>query len=655
MSMRRIVLIALASMMLLSSTIHTSVLAAPQDNAPLDPTAPAEEDKSAEASSQPTEYSDDPAYNSLNRNEFFSNVCVDPSSGTTVQLSGKDNIEKVLNYFMGKGLTLQQASGFVGNMMQESGVDPRKIQGGAVADDNYEMQNGVGFGLIQWTFSDRQNPLKAKGEQMSTPNEKKSFRDIDVQLEHIWDELNAGYRHTLTALKGADNPVDAAIIVHGPPNPGYEASADSPEDVRTVRGGNAQKVYDQYKDAPPAGGLSTGGDGSTQGGDTSGKAVIAIDPGHNAVDVHTPEETTGADLYDYPNSPEVDDMWQVGEKVKAGLEEKGYKVEMLRSSKDESVDFKQRAERAKKAGAAMAISLHSTPGASEVFNQFTGAYRQGSNGKIEFKNDQTAQKSTQYSEAVAKKRAEAEGGPVPVSKVNFDGRPDIAAGNLAWVQMLSPDVPWVYNEFAKDGRGGSIGLTDEDKDTYAKGVIEGIVAANPSGGSPTTGGCGGSSGGAVSGDLAATAKAYAWPETHPSGFTERKKEYVDAIAKTKADSYIGGCEGVDCGAFVTRLVIDSGHDPGYNFSGKSADGAGPTSTQEDWAKKNWEPIGSGVQDPAKLKPGDVAINAQHTFIFVGDGVFEGTDIASASLCDRAPMAGGNSANEPGFNWYRKKV
>jgi Phage tail lysozyme len=130
---------------------HMEVYAAPDD-----PNAPAEEDganSSGETSGrkfspQDSGFSNN-QYERGNGSEFYTVVCDATTGGYSVQLEGADNIEKVLNYFMAKGLTLAQAAGFVGNMMQESGVDPRKIQGGAIADDSYQMQNGVGFGLIQ--------------------------------------------------------------------------------------------------------------------------------------------------------------------------------------------------------------------------------------------------------------------------------------------------------------------------------------------------------------------------------------------------------------------------------------------------------------------------------------------------------------------------
>ena len=49
--------------------------------------------------------------------------------------------------------------------------------------------------------------------------------------------------------------------------------------------------------------------------------------------------------------------------------------------------------------------------------------------------------------------------------------------------------------------------------------------------------------------------------------------YAAAITKAKAEGQYVGNDGVDCGGFVTRLMIDSGFEPNYNYAGKLSDGA----------------------------------------------------------------------------------
>lgn len=141
-----------------------------------------------------------------------------------------------------------------------------------------------------------------------------------------------------------------------------------------------------------------------------------------------------------------------------------------------------------------------------------------------------------------------------------------------------------------------------------------------------------------------------------------KPEYVKAVrAAKKKGSYIGGCNGVDCGGFVTRVVRNSGIDPTYNKY------EGSTFYQSKYLKENWVPVAKqGSIDTSLLQPGDVAMmrgrggdgGVGHTFIYVGDIPGFKSKIASSSLCNRAPMAGKESLTRGSSGryliWYRMK-
>ena len=194
----------------------------------------------------------------------------------SIQLAGIDNLQKILNFFMSKGLTLAQAAGIAGNMQAESTLRPDIIQGGGTAPKGYTPVNGVGFGLVQWTFTGRQGPLVNYTKQQGV-----DITDLGGQLGFAWQELNGPiYKATLDKLKTVTDPVDAAIVVHGKtpntagnsrfdalnlPSAGYEASGDSADTVITNRGGNAQRFYDQYKGAAAISGSSSS-DCSSGGG-----------------------------------------------------------------------------------------------------------------------------------------------------------------------------------------------------------------------------------------------------------------------------------------------------------------------------------------------------------------------------------------------------
>ncbi|HET8884010.1 MAG TPA: phage tail tip lysozyme [Candidatus Saccharimonadales bacterium] len=167
-------------------------------------------------------------------------------------MTGNSNAEKIFTYLVGKGLNAAQAAGFLGNMQQESGFDPAIRQGGRIASDNFVPINGEGFGLVQWTFTDRQRPLVNLARSTN-----RKITDISLQMDYVWKELNGGWKTTLDQLKGVTDPIEAAIIVHD----NYEISADTPAAVRAIRGGNATKFYNQYKNLAPSSSSSSSAGG----------------------------------------------------------------------------------------------------------------------------------------------------------------------------------------------------------------------------------------------------------------------------------------------------------------------------------------------------------------------------------------------------------
>lgn len=173
---------------------------------------------------------------------FFDPRCDESVASTTkLALNGKDNIEKVLKFLIApeQGLTIAQASGVIGNLLAESGLDPSIIQGGAKASHDYTPVNGVGFGIAQWTFTGRQKPL------MEFMKPYGSIIDLDGQVAFMWSELTGVYADALRDLKVSSTPLDATISFHKH----YEKSADSADRVARTRGGFAQAVYNEYKDA----------------------------------------------------------------------------------------------------------------------------------------------------------------------------------------------------------------------------------------------------------------------------------------------------------------------------------------------------------------------------------------------------------------------
>jgi hypothetical protein len=171
------------------------------------------------------------------------------------------------------------------------------------------------------------------------------------------------------------------------------------------------------------------------------------------------------------------------------------------------------------------------------------------------------------------------------------------------------------------------------------------------------------SGGAVAGNVIQTALNYAWASYHAPNYCTEKPSYQAAIkAAARRGEYVGGtCTiggtwlGVDCGAFVTRVMRDSKADPDYNANN------GDTIAQKAYMDAHPEKYQKlvNVSSTGDLQPGDIAINDNHTYIFVGSQAGFGGNSASASFSSkgtswRAPMAD-NAYGFTEFSWYRLKT
>lgn len=164
------------------------------------------------------------------------------SGAPTSALIGNDNEEKIFNFLIGKGLTAPQAAGFLGNIQGESSFNPNNTQAGIVPDGSMPV-NSVGFGIIQWSYTPRQDPLV----KMAKDTNRKTT-DLGLQLDYMWKELtdpsltaNQPWANTVENVKKTSDPVAAATIVHYD----YERSGVWPN-FPAVRGTFAQEALTKY-------------------------------------------------------------------------------------------------------------------------------------------------------------------------------------------------------------------------------------------------------------------------------------------------------------------------------------------------------------------------------------------------------------------------
>ena len=125
----------------------------------------------------------------------------EPTSSTEQDLSS--NTHTAFNYFVAKGLTKRQSAGIVGNLLQESSMNPSAIQYGG----------GPGRGIAQWSVGGRWDRSYHDNNVWYT-NIKlgKSRWSLSGQLAFIWYELHSVGGYGMTALRGTTTIRGATIV-----------------------------------------------------------------------------------------------------------------------------------------------------------------------------------------------------------------------------------------------------------------------------------------------------------------------------------------------------------------------------------------------------------------------------------------------------------
>lgn len=99
---------------------------------------------------------------------------------------------QIVNFFMNKGLTKNQAKGIYGNIMQESGGKHN-----IVSRDGHNS-----YGLAQWTGTRKARLFSKYGTNPT----------VNQQLEYLWNELNSTEKGALNALRNTSTVADATKV-----------------------------------------------------------------------------------------------------------------------------------------------------------------------------------------------------------------------------------------------------------------------------------------------------------------------------------------------------------------------------------------------------------------------------------------------------------
>jgi hypothetical protein len=162
------------------------------------------------------------------------------------------NVKTAYEFFVAKGLKNYQAAGIVGNLMQESNVDPTI----------YQYGGGPGRGIAQWSAGDRWDSAHHDNAVWYAGTRGESPWSLNLQLEFIWYELN-NFGYGFNSLKASSNLSQAtyAFMAY------YEICGQCEQGQRDAY---AQEVLNAYGSSSPApsgpggdcvaGGLYCGGD-----------------------------------------------------------------------------------------------------------------------------------------------------------------------------------------------------------------------------------------------------------------------------------------------------------------------------------------------------------------------------------------------------------
>ncbi len=159
--------------------------------------------------------------------------------------------EKVIwDFLLQKTGNERGTAAIMGNLMAESGLNPRCVTG--IKDpeyvckaDNEEIDfahDGHAFGLVQWCYYTRKGGLQAYAKQRGV-----SVADLTMQLEYMVKEMSQDYKSVWSAVVNAKDIRTASDVVMLK----YEKPAGTSEKSKAKRSSYAQKFYAEFAKPDP--------------------------------------------------------------------------------------------------------------------------------------------------------------------------------------------------------------------------------------------------------------------------------------------------------------------------------------------------------------------------------------------------------------------
>jgi hypothetical protein len=179
--------------------------------------------------------------------------------GTTSQAVTSNN-KTAFDYFVGKGLTDDQAAGIVGNLDQESSMDPSIEQYGG----------GPGRGIAQWSAGGRWDTDDHDNVVWYAGEHGQSRDSLTLQLDFIWYELTTFGNYGLSDLRAARDVTEATVAFQDD----FEGCGECDQSTRIAYADAALSAFGHAS----SGGGSSGSGGSAPKGcysDTLGRETKA--------------------------------------------------------------------------------------------------------------------------------------------------------------------------------------------------------------------------------------------------------------------------------------------------------------------------------------------------------------------------------------------
>lgn len=174
------------------------------------------------------------------------------SAAVPAEPAAVDNAAVIWNFLKSKGLNDYAVAGIMGNLKEESGLDPCNLQNSYnkklnISDADYTavvdagaypdfVTDKAGYGLVQWTYWSRKKSLLDYAKAAGT-----SIGDLNMQLAFMWQELQ-GYKAVMTVLNSAASVREASdIVLHK-----YEQPGDQSVAVEEKRAASGQTFFDRF-------------------------------------------------------------------------------------------------------------------------------------------------------------------------------------------------------------------------------------------------------------------------------------------------------------------------------------------------------------------------------------------------------------------------